>query len=100
MGSVSAEYSDFTIITSDNPRFEEPMFIINEIERGVLKKSKNYVAIEDRTEAIKYAIDVAKIGDVILIAGKGAESYQEVLGIKKLYNDKDTVIEYLRSKGF
>ena len=100
MGSVSAEYSDFTIITSDNPRFEEPMFIINEIERGVLKKSKNYVAIEDRAEAIKYAIDVAKIGDVILIAGKGAESYQEVLGIKKLYNDKDTVIEYLRSKGF
>lgn len=100
MGGVSAKYSDFTIITSDNPRFEEPMFIINEIEKGFLKKSKNYVAIEDRVDAIKYAIDVAKKGDLILIAGKGAETYQEVLGIKKLYNDKDTVIEYLRGKGF
>ena len=99
MGSVSAEHSDFTIITSDNPRFEEPMFIINEIEKGVLIKSKNYVAIEDRIDAIKYAIDAAKKDDIILIAGKGAEAYQEILGIKKPYNDKDTVIEYLRSKG-
>ena len=100
MGRVSAEYSDFTVITSDNPRFEEPMYIINEIEKGILEKSKNYVAIEDRIDAIHYAIDMAKKGDVILVAGKGSENYQEILGIKKLYNDKDIVIEYLRSKNF
>lgn len=91
MGKISGELSDFTIITSDNPRFEEPMEIISEIEKGVLEVSKNYVAIQDRTEGIKYALNYAKKGDVVLIAGKGAEKYQEILGIKHLYNDKDTV---------
>ena len=98
MGEVSASFADFTVITSDNPRFEEPMYIINEIEKGVLQSSKNYVAIEDRIDAIKYAINMARDGDVILIAGKGCEMYQEILGIKKPYNDKDIVTEYLRSK--
>ena len=96
MGKISGELSDFSIITSDNPRFEEPMDIIFEIERGVLFKSKNYILIQDRVEAIKYAINIAEKGDVVLIAGKGCEKYQEVLGIKHLYNDKDTVKELLR----
>jgi UDP-N-acetylmuramoyl-L-alanyl-D-glutamate--2,6-diaminopimelate ligase len=97
MGEISAKYSDFTVITSDNPRFEEPMDIIYEIERGVLPISKKYVLIQDRVEGIRYALNMAKKGDVIVIAGKGSENYQEILGIKRPYNDKDTIEEILRS---
>lgn len=97
MGEISAKYSDFTVITSDNPRFEEPMDIIYEIERGVLPISKKYVLIQERVEGIKYALDMANKDDVVVIAGKGSENYQEILGIKRPYNDKDTVEEILRS---
>jgi UDP-N-acetylmuramoyl-L-alanyl-D-glutamate--2,6-diaminopimelate ligase len=96
MGEISGEIADFTVITSDNPRFEEPMDIIHDIEKGVLKRTKNFVAIEDRIAGIEYALKFAKKGDVVLIAGKGAEKYQEVLGIKHPYNDKDTIEEILR----
>ncbi len=96
MGEISASLADFTVVTSDNPRYEEPMDIIFEIERGVLSKSKNYVLVQDRVEGIKYAINMAREDDVILIAGKGSEKYQEVLGIKRVYNDKDTVNEIIR----
>ena len=98
MGQISGKYSDFTVITSDNPRFEEPMQIIREIEKGVLKESRKYVIVENREDGIEYAIDLAKAGDVILIAGKGSERYQETLGIKRLYNDRDTVEELIRRK--
>lgn len=97
MGRISAENADFTIVTSDNPRYEEPMDIMIEVEKGVLSKTKKYLLIENRTDAIKYALNYAKDKDVLLIAGKGCENYQEVLGIKKMYNDKDTVEELLRS---
>lgn len=93
MGEISGEYADFTVITSDNPRYEDPMDIIYEIEKGVLRKTKKYVAVQERTEGIAYALDYAEKGDVVLIAGKGGEKYQEVFGIKRLYNDKDTVKE-------
>lgn len=99
MGEISGSLADFSIITSDNPRFEEPIQIMNQIEKGIIKKTKKYLLIEDREDAIKYALDIAVKGDVILIAGKGNEKYQEILGIKKLYNDKDMVNEYLRSMG-
>ena len=99
MGAISGEIADFTVITSDNPRFEEPMEIIWQIEKGVLQKTKNYVIVEERTEAINYALNLAKEGDVILIAGKGSEQYQEFFGIKRMYNDKDTVEEYIRNRG-
>ncbi len=99
MGEISGSLADFSIITSDNPRYEEPIEIMTQIEKGMLKKSKKYLLIEEREDAIKYALDIAVKGDVILIAGKGSEKYQEILGIKKLYNDKDTVNEYLRSMG-
>lgn len=95
MGEISGKYADFTVITSDNPRYEEPMDIIWEIEKGVLAESKSYVIVERREEAIAYALNMAKTGDVVLIAGKGAERYQEVFGIKRPYNDKDTVEELL-----
>ncbi len=91
MGKISGEIADFTIITSDNPRYEEPMDIIYQIEKGIMGVTDKYVLIESREDAIKYAITNAKDDDVILIAGKGAENYQEIFGIKKLYNDKDTV---------
>lgn len=95
MGEISGKLADFTIITSDNPRFEEPMEIISMIEKGVLKHTKNFVIVEDRKKATEYALKIAKLGDIILIAGKGAENYQEILGIKHPYNDKDTVSEIL-----
>lgn len=95
MGELSGELADFTVITSDNPRFEEPMDIIWEIERGVLKKSKSYVIVQDRREGIEYAVKAAVSGDVILVAGKGNEKYQEVFGIKRPYNDKDTIGEII-----
>ena len=97
MGEISAKYADFTIITSDNPRYEEPMEIIYQIEKGVLKHNKNYIIVQDRKQSIKYALDMAKLGDIIVVAGKGSENYQEFLGIKHPYNDKDTIDQLLRS---
>ena len=95
MGKISGEIADFTVITSDNPRYEEPMKIIGEIEKGMMEASKNYVIVQNRAEGIKYALDYAKDGDTVLIAGKGSERYQEILGTKHIYNDKDTVKEIL-----
>jgi UDP-N-acetylmuramoyl-L-alanyl-D-glutamate--2,6-diaminopimelate ligase len=95
MGKISGEIADFTVITSDNPRYEEPMDIILEIEKGILFSSKNYVLIQERVQAIGYALEMAEKEDVLLIAGKGSERNQEILGIKHVYNDKDTVNELI-----
>lgn len=95
MGEIAGEFADFTVITSDNPRYEEPMDIICSIENGVLKKTKNYVLVSDRESAIEYALNFAGKNDTVLIAGKGSEKYQEILGIKHVYNDKDTIKEIL-----
>ncbi len=98
MGKISGKYADFTVITSDNPRFEEPMDIIFDIEKGIISTTKQYVIVQDRYLAIEYALNMALPNDVIVIAGKGSENYQEILGIKRPYNDKDTVKEILRRK--
>ncbi|MCR4924071.1 MAG: UDP-N-acetylmuramoyl-L-alanyl-D-glutamate--2,6-diaminopimelate ligase [Lachnospiraceae bacterium] len=82
MGEVSGRLSDFTVISSDNPRFEEPLDIIRDIEEGILKTKGEYIKIPDRKEAIKYVIENAKEGDVIVLAGKGHEDYQEIKGVK------------------
>ena len=82
MGEVSGNLADLTIITSDNPRFEEPQDIINDIKIGIGKTVGEYVEIIDRKEAIRYAIDEAQVGDVIVLAGKGHEDYQEIKGVK------------------
>ncbi len=95
MGEISGNLSDFTVITSDNPRFEEPMDIIREIEKGMLKVSKNYVVVQDRAEGISYALNLAKKNDIVLVAGKGSERYQEILGIKHDFYDKDIIIELI-----
>ncbi|MBI3753342.1 MAG: UDP-N-acetylmuramoyl-L-alanyl-D-glutamate--2,6-diaminopimelate ligase [Deltaproteobacteria bacterium] len=83
MGEIATRLSDFTIITSDNPRSEEPMEIIKEIEKGV---KETYLAIPDRHEAIRAAVDMAVSGDIILVAGKGHEDYQ-IIGNKKFHFD-------------
>jgi UDP-N-acetylmuramoyl-L-alanyl-D-glutamate--2,6-diaminopimelate ligase len=93
MGEISGKMSDLTIITSDNPRYEEPADIMKDIETGVNRSGGNYIMIEDRQEAVRYAILNALAGDVIIIAGKGHEDYQEIKGIKYHMSDKELVIE-------
>lgn len=95
MGEVSGKLADFTIITSDNPRFEEPEDIINDIITGMKKTDGKYVAICDRKEAIRYAIEHGQPGDVIIIAGKGHETYQEIKGVKYDMDDRVLIREVL-----
>ncbi|MDE6373473.1 MAG: UDP-N-acetylmuramoyl-L-alanyl-D-glutamate--2,6-diaminopimelate ligase, partial [Clostridia bacterium] len=96
MGEVAARYADFVIITSDNPRYEDPYEIISQIEAGVKSAEKKYVAVTDREIAIEYALNLIGQDDVLLVAGKGGENYQEIMGIKHSFND-NTVIKKLIS---
>lgn len=96
MGEVSGRLSDFTIITSDNPRNEEPEAIIADIVTGISRTSGRHVEIADRREAIKYAVDNAQPGDVIVVAGKGHEDYQEIKGVKHHMDDRELIIEAVR----
>ena len=99
MGEIVANNSDFCIITSDNPRTENPERIIQEVERGVKKVSNNYVSIIDRKEAIKYAIKNSKTNDVILLAGKGHENYIIIGREKRSFNEREIVMEALCELG-
>jgi len=94
MGETAARLSDFSILTSDNPRYEDPCTIIAQIEEGYQRYSKRYVAVQDREKGTQYALNFLEKGDVLLVAGKGGETYQEIMGIKYAYNDK-AVIEAL-----
>ncbi|MEG2189385.1 MAG: cyanophycin synthetase, partial [Christensenella sp.] len=95
MGKIAGERSDETIITSDNPRFEEPSAIIAQIEEGIKTTGGKYRCIENRREAIEYALRNAKKDDVILLAGKGHEDYQEIKGVKHNFDEKVVVEEIL-----
>ena len=95
MGEVSGRMSDFTIITSDNPRFEEPQDIIDDIITGIKKTDGKYIAVCDRKEAIRYSIEHGRPGDVIVLAGKGHETYQEIKGVKYDMDDRVLVKEVL-----
>lgn len=99
MGTIAGKLADFTVITSDNPRFEEPMDIIYAVEKGLLTQSDRYVVVQNRKEGIRYALNYAGKNDIVLVAGKGAEKYQEILGIKYDYNDKDTIMELCLADG-
>ncbi len=88
MGGIAGKLADFSIITSDNPRFEEPCAIINEIVPGMEASGGDYVVIENRRDAIKYALENAKSRDVIILAGKGHEDYQEICGVKHPFDEK------------
>lgn len=92
MGAVAAKYADFCIITSDNPRYEDPYDIIRDIEEGIKPSGKQYVTVTEREVATEYAVRLLSEGDVLLVAGKGGEQYQEIAGIKHSYND-NTVIK-------
>ncbi len=101
MGEVSGRLADLTIITSDNPRFEEPQAIIDDIKTGIQKTDGKYVEICDRKEAIKYAIEHGQTGDVIVLAGKGHEDYQEIKGVKHPMDERvliQEVLEELKAK--
>ena len=95
MGEVSGRLADLTIITSDNPRFEEPQDIIDDIKIGIGKTDGKYVEICDRKEAIKYAIGHGQPGDVIVLAGKGHEDYQEIRGVKHPMDERVLIAEVL-----
>ena len=95
MGEVAGEYSDLVIITSDNPRNEDPLKIISEIEMGVKGKQVIFEVIPDRREAIHRAIAAAKSDDVVIIAGKGHENYQIIGGNKYHFDDREVAIEAL-----
>ena len=96
MGEVSGELADLTIITSDNPRFEEPQAIIDDIKTGIEKTEGKYVEIIDRKEAIRYAIKNGRPGDVIVLAGKGHEDYQEIKGKKYPMDERDLIADILK----
>jgi len=97
MGKIAAEMSDITIITSDNPRLEDPEQIISEIEAGIDKSfQKKILSIKDRENAIKTACKLALPNDIILVAGKGHENYQDINGVKCPFDDKIILTKYLK----
>ena len=100
MGEVSGKMADLTIVTSDNPRFEEPQEIIDDIKMGLAKTDGEYVEIIDRKEAIKYAIANGRPGDVIVLAGKGHEDYQEIKGVKYPMDERVLIKEVLEELGW
>lgn len=103
MGEAAGRYSDFCVVTSDNPRTEDPMRIIGNVLEGVNKTAVDYVVIENRREAIRYALTHAKKNDVIVLAGKGHETYQEIDNVKHPFDEKVVVAKLLddirRNKG-
>ena len=98
MGSAASDLSDVVVITSDNPRTEEPQKIIADILKGVDPDSAEIHVIEDRYEAIEYAVLNARAGDTVLIAGKGHETYQ-IKGKEKIHFDEREIVESILKKG-
>ncbi len=99
MGEVSGRLADLTVITSDNPRFEEPLDIIADIREGIRRTDGKYVEIPDRKEAIKYVLKNAKKGDVIVLAGKGHEDYQEIKGVKYHMDERELIEQAVKELG-
>ncbi len=96
MGKIGVDLADIAIITSDNPRTEDPMAIIEDILEGVDPEKKNYKVIENRPQAIGYAMDIAGKNDIIVLAGKGHETYQEIHGVKHHLDEREVVQQYLK----
>ena len=95
MGEIGVRLADFAVITSDNPRTEEPMAIIEDILRGVKEEKSRYIVVEDRKTAIRYAMDIAKKDDIIVLAGKGHETYQDIGGVKLHLDEREEVAAHL-----
>ena len=98
MGEVSGNLADLTVITSDNPRFEEPQAIIDDIISGIEKTDGKYISIIDRREAISYVMNHGEPGDIIILAGKGHETYQEIKGVKYHMSEEEIVQDVLDGK--
>ena len=95
MGHIGVKLADFAVITSDNPRTEAPMAIIEDILKGVEKEDGAYIVVEDRKSAIRYAMDIAKKDDIIVLAGKGHETYQDIGGVKLHLDEREEVAAHL-----
>ena len=95
MGEIGVKEADFAVITSDNPRTENPMAIIEDILQGVKKEHGDYIVVEDRRRAIRYAMDIAKKDDIIVLAGKGHETYQDIGGQKTHLDEREEVAAHL-----
>ena len=98
MGEISGRIADYTIITSDNPRTEEPEAIVKEIESGIKKTKGQYICIVDRIEAIRKAINMANKRDIIVLAGKGHEPYQEINGVKHPFDERIIVNDIINEE--
>lgn len=98
MGEVSGRLSDLSVITTDNPRFEEPMDIINDIKTGIDKTDGEYIIVPDRKDAIRWCIENAQTGDIIVLAGKGHEDYQEIKGVKHHLDEREVIAGILAGK--
>ena len=96
MGEIAGRLADYSILTSDNPRFEDPMDILRAIESGIAPTGASYEVVEDRREAIRQAMEMAVGGDVIVLAGKGHETYQDICGVKHPFDEKAVVAELLQ----
>lgn len=96
MGEISGKLADYTVITSDNPRTEDPGFIISEIEEGIKKTKGEYKILQNRKKAIEFAIRRARKNDIVVIAGKGHETYQEINGVKNHFDDREVAAEILK----
>lgn len=96
MGEVSSKLADLTVVTSDNPRNEEPKDIIQDILTGIKKADGAYVTIPDRKEAIRYCMEHAMEGEIIVLAGKGHEDYQEIKGVKHHMDERELIVEIIK----
>ena len=95
MGEIGGRLADLCILTSDNPRTEDPMDILKAIEKGIKPTGKPYEIIENRREAIRHAMTIGREGDIIVLAGKGHETYQEIMGVKRPFDEKVVVQQLL-----
>ena len=95
MGEIGVKLADFAIVTSDNPRTEDPLAIIDDILKGIKPGMGAYVVVPERRTAIRYAMDIAKKDDIIILAGKGHETYQEINGVKYHLDEREEVAAYL-----
>jgi UDP-N-acetylmuramoyl-L-alanyl-D-glutamate--2,6-diaminopimelate ligase len=100
MAQTACDLSDRVILTSDNPRTEDPAQILRDMEQGLTSAAKRkYISIADRKEAIKTAVSFANREDIILVAGKGHEKYQDINGVKNVFDDKEVLKEMFELLG-
>ena len=96
MGEVSGRMADLSVITADNSRFENVLDILNDIKTGLAKTDGKYIEIPDRREAIRWCLENAQDGDIVVLAGKGHEDYQEIEGVKHPFDERVVIAELLK----